>query len=114
MILRTAAGLIALLVSSAAQSDFITYQKWLALNEMSRVAYISGAYDSLVIFVEGEQAGRNSRHYRKCVATAQMTNFQLAANVLNFAKDKPELHTGSVQGALIGYLNAACGGPPTK
>jgi hypothetical protein len=43
-----------------------------------------------------------------------MTNFQLAANVLNFAKDKPELHTGSVQGALIGYLNAACGGPPTK
>ena len=76
---------------------------------MSRVAYISGAYDSLVTFVEGEQAGRNSRHYRKCVATAQMTNFQLAANVLNFAKDKPELHVGSVQGALIEYLNAACG-----
>jgi hypothetical protein len=64
--------------------------------------------------VEGEQAGRNSRHYRKCVDTAQITNFQLAANVLNFAKDKPELHTGSVQGALIKYLNTACGQPPTK
>ena len=114
MILRTVIGLIALLVSSAAQSDFLTYPKWLALNEMSRVAYISGAYDSLVTFVEGEQAGRNSRHYRKCVDTAQMTNFQLAANVLNFAKDKPKLHTGLVQAALLQYLNAACGQPPTK
>jgi hypothetical protein len=114
MTLRTAIGLIALLVSSAAQSNYFTYQSWLAMAETSRVAYISGAYDSLVTFVEGEQAGRNSLHYTKCITTAKMTNFQLAANVLNFAKDKPQLHTGSMQGALIEYLNAACGQPPTK
>jgi hypothetical protein len=46
--------------------------------------------------------------------TSQMTIVQLATNVLNFAKDKPELHTGSVQAALIEYLNATCGQPPTK
>jgi hypothetical protein len=114
MILRTVIGLIAVLVSSAAQSNYVTYQKWLALNEISRTAYISGAYDSLVTFVESEQAGRNSLHYRTCIDTSKMTNFQLAENVLIFAKDKPELHTGSVQGALIKYLNAACGEPPTK
>jgi len=34
--------------------------------------------------------------------------------MLNFAKDKPELHTGLVQAALRQYLNAACGQPPTK
>jgi hypothetical protein len=34
--------------------------------------------------------------------------------VLNFAKDKPELQTGLVQRALVNYLIAACGEPPTK
>jgi hypothetical protein len=114
MTLRTAIGLIALLVSSAAQSNYFTYQSWLAMAETSRVAYISGAYDSLVTFVEGEQAGRNSLHYTKCITTAKMTNSQLTANMLNFAKDKPELHTGLVQRALLKYLVAACGEPPTK
>jgi hypothetical protein len=40
-----------------------------------------------------------------------MSTSQLATNVLNFAKDKPEYHTGSVQAALIDYLIAACGKP---
>jgi hypothetical protein len=39
---------------------------------------------------------------------------QNTANMLNFAKDKPELHTGLVQRALLKYLIAACGEPPTK
>jgi hypothetical protein len=43
-----------------------------------------------------------------------MTNGQLAANVINFARDKPELQVGAVQGALVNYLIAACGQPPTK
>jgi hypothetical protein len=111
MILRTVIGLIALLVSSAAQSNYFTYQSWLAMSESSRVAYLSGAFDSLVSFAETEQI---AMHYGKCIDAAKMTNFQLTANMLNFAKDKPELHTGLVQRALLKYLIAACGEPPTK
>jgi hypothetical protein len=114
MIRRTAVVLIALLASSAAQSNYVTYQSWSAASEMSRVMYIAGAFDSLVTFIEGEQALRNRVHYNNCMETSQMTIVQLATNVLNFAKDKPELHTGSVQAALIEYLNATCGQPPTK
>jgi hypothetical protein len=114
MILRIVAVLIALLVSSAAQSRYLTFQTWSAASETFRVAYIAGAYDSLVIFAEGEQEERISAHYERCIGAAKMQNGQLAANVLNFAKDKPELHTGSVQGALLQYLIAACGVLPTK
>jgi hypothetical protein len=32
----------------------------------------------------------------------------------NHSRDKPELHTGSVQRALLRYLIAACGQPPVK
>jgi hypothetical protein len=49
-----------------------------------------------------------------CLSKAKMTNGQLAANVLNFASDKPKLHTGPVQQALLDYLFAACGAPPNK
>jgi hypothetical protein len=42
-----------------------------------------------------------------------MTNGQLAANVSNFASDKPKLQTLPVQFALQDYLFAACGAPPT-
>ena len=111
MILRTVVGLIALLVSSAAQSNYFTYQTWLAMPESSRIAYVSGAFDSLVSFAETEQV---AMHYVKCIDTVKMTNSQLTANMLNFAKDKPELHTGLVQRALLKYLAAACGEPLTK
>jgi hypothetical protein len=115
MILRTVIGLIALLVSSAAQSQaYYTYQSWSALSEPARAIYLSGAFDSLVTFASGEQEKRITAHYFKCIYTAKMSGSQLAANVLNFAKDKPELHTGSVQAALFKYLFATCGEPPTK
>jgi len=111
VIRRTVIGLIALSVSSAAQSNYFTYQQWLAMPEPGRVAYLAGAYDSLLTFAEDEQV---TSHYSRCLNMAQMTNFQLAANVLSFAKDRPALQTGSVQGALINYLIAACGKLPTK
>jgi hypothetical protein len=121
MILRTVVVLAALLVSSAAQSNYFTYQSWLALPESGRAAYIAGVYDAglpgydmMITLVEGEQSGRYSRHYQNCIGASQMSVSQLAANVLNFAKDKPELHTGSVWKALLTYLTAACGEPPKK
>jgi hypothetical protein len=104
-----------LIVSPAARAEYFTYQTWSALNEIPRAVYIAGAYDSLMIFADTEAEGKFLRHFRKCIGTAQMSNFQLATNVLNFAKDRPALQTGSVQEALIVYLSAACGGkPPTE
>jgi hypothetical protein len=41
-----------------------------------------------------------------------MSAGQLTRNVIEFAKDKPPLHTGNVQSALIQYLIAVCGAPP--
>ena len=113
MIRRTAIVLIALLVSAAAQANYFTYQQWLALTETERVLYISGAYDWFVTILSDEQSETNSSYYRKCIQTAQMTNAQLAENVRNFAKDKPELHTYKMPSVLLGYLIAACGKPPT-
>jgi hypothetical protein len=45
VIRRTALVLIALLVSSAAQAYFVTYQQWLAMSEGGRNAYLIGAFD---------------------------------------------------------------------
>jgi len=68
-------------------------------------------FDSLVSFAETEQV---AVHYVKWIDTVKMTNSQLTANMLNFAKDKSELHTGLVQRVLLNYLIAACGEPLTK
>jgi hypothetical protein len=114
MILRTVVVLIAVLFSSAAQAGYVTYQTWSAGSEAFRGAYIAGAFDSFVIPWEGEASEKTVKHYSTCIREAEMTNSQLAANVLAFAKDKPELHTGSVQAALLGYLNAACGKSPAE
>jgi len=40
-----------------------------------------------------------------------MTNSQLAAKILNYAKDKPALHTKPATHAMLDYLIAACGLP---
>jgi hypothetical protein len=114
--MRIAAGVLtALLASSAAHSNYVTYQTWITMPEPVREAYIAGAYDSLEnVGEDTEQMRRTRMHYASCLATAKMTSLQLAANVLDFAKDKPELHNALVQRALVNYLIAACGEPPTK
>jgi hypothetical protein len=45
---------------------------------------------------------------------AKMGLAQLTQNVDRFARDKPELHAGAVQLALLRYLIAACGQPRVK
>jgi hypothetical protein len=119
MILRIiVAVLLAMLASTSAQSYYLTYQQWLAMPEVARDAYLMGAFDgfeydnSTLLSPAWEQAA--ALHYETCLSKAKMTNGQLAANVLNYAKDKPKLQTGPVQEALIDYLFAACGAPPTK
>ena len=51
-------------------------------------------------------------HYTVCIQRSKMSAGQLTRNVIEFAKDKPPLHTGNVQSAGIQYLIAACGAPP--
>ena len=81
-------------------------------------SHIKGAFDGFVydnstlLSPAWEQAA--AFHYEMCLSKAKMTNGQLAANVLNFASDKPKLQTGPVQLALIEYLFAVCGAPPDK
>jgi hypothetical protein len=106
MIRRTAVVLITLLGSSAAQSNYFMYQNWSALNEDSRIAYLAGAFDSLLVFMPDV-----GDHYETCLARAKMQTSQLTAHVLSYAKDKPALQTGSVQNALVRYLLAVCGKP---
>jgi hypothetical protein len=117
--MRTVIVLIALLVSSAAQAYFVTYQQWLAMQEAGRNAYIIGAFDGYLyddsqFFVSEQWKIDATVHYEMCLSKARMSSGQLAANVMNFARDKPELHTQPVQHVLMNYLFAACGKSPTK
>ena len=62
MVRGTIAVLIALLVPSAAQANYMTYQLWLAKPDRDRAAYIAGALNSLVNFADP----RVGMHYDKC------------------------------------------------
>jgi hypothetical protein len=121
MIRRTIIALTALLISSTAQSEFYTYQRWLTLPLSARALHIAGIFDATVsdgmlIDTLGDpllrSVGTQWLHFDRCVNRSQMTDFQLAANVADFAKDKPKLQIGSVQAALVQYLAATCGEPP--
>jgi hypothetical protein len=117
MTLRTVGVLIALaLISSPALADFFTFQQWAAMSELDRAVYIAGVFDSLVApGGDDEQRVRAIRvHYSQCIGEAHMTARQLSENVLNYAKGRPEFHTGPVQDPLLNYLIAACGALPTK
>jgi hypothetical protein len=49
---------------------------------------------------------------RRVVPRERLGDLARDPNVIEFAKDKPPLHTGNVQSALIQYLIAACGARP--
>ena len=108
------AGIIVLGLVAPMRANFYTYQEWVALNRAERETYLAGAFDSLTSFGTGADQVGISRHYETCVRNAKMDLSQLTQNVIRFVRDKPELHTGSVQLALLRYLIAACGQPPVK
>jgi hypothetical protein len=108
------AGIIVLGLVAPTRANFYTYQEWVALNRAERETYLAGAFDSLTSFGTGADEVGISHHYETCVRNAKMDLSQLTQNVIRFARDKPELHTGSVQLALLRYLIAACGQPPVK
>ena len=104
---------------SAARGVYWTYQQWADASESERVAYITGAVDSIMILVHGHEdrrvvafTTRVASHYSQCLVRSTLTNTQLAENVLRFAENRHDLHAMPVQAALLQYLISVCGAPP--
>jgi hypothetical protein len=77
--------------------------------------FMTGAFDSLVSFATDAGGLTAAQHYSHCVMDAHMSNSQLATNILNYAKDRPALHTKPATNAMLDYLIAACGlHPPAE
>jgi hypothetical protein len=59
-----------------------------------RLGYLTGAFDSLTLLFEEKEEQMFGWHYNNCIRAAKMTNVQLAANVLAFARDILKLLVG--------------------
>jgi hypothetical protein len=94
--------------------QFYSYHQWAALDATLRAAYIAGAFDSLLGIVRDRSDLPATKHYDDCISKANMTNGELADNIIAFVKTRPRLQERSVSGALINYLVAFCGAPPER
>ena len=105
-----------LMVTSPAANagQFYSYRQWLALDETLRSMYIAGVFDSLLGIVKDRNDIPVTKHYDNCITRANMSTGELADNIVAFVKTRPELRERSVSGALMNYLIAFCGAPPTR
>jgi hypothetical protein len=99
-------------VANAGQ--FYSYRQWMALNETLRSVYIAGVFDSLLGIVKDRNDLPVTRHYDDCITRANMSDRELADNIMAFVKTRPELQERSVSGALMNYLIDFCGAPPAR
>lgn len=99
-------------VANAGQ--FYSYRQWAALNETLRSVYIAGVFDSLLGIVKDRNDLPVTKHYDDCITRANMSDSELANNIIAFVKTRPELQERSVTGALINYLIDFCGAPPAR
>ena len=97
-------------VANAGQ--FYSYRQWVALDEALRSVYIAGVFDSLLGIVKDRNDLPVTKHYDACITRANMSDRELADNIIAFVKTRPELQERSVSGALINYLIDFCGPPP--
>ena len=79
-----------------------------------RAVYLAGVFDSVLGIVRDRSDLPATKHYDNCVTRANMSNGELADNVIAFVKTRPELRERSVPGALITYLVTFCGAPPDR
>jgi hypothetical protein len=98
-------------VANAGQ--FYSYRQWVALDDTLRSVYIAGVFDSLLGIVRDRKDIPVTKHYDDCITRANMSNGELADNIMKFVKTRPELQERSVSGALMNYLISFCGRPPT-
>ncbi len=101
-----------LLVTAPAAAQFYNFSQWERLPKFARAIYISGAFDSLIIYGKDPKDAQMSSHYRACINNSKMDSAQLANNVLSYAHRHPEVRAQPVQVALAKYLFALCGKPP--
>jgi len=102
-----------LIVSPVAHAgQFYSYSQWEKLDGTLRAVYIAGVFDSILGIVKDRRDLPVTKHYDDCITRANMSNGELADNVIAFVKTRPELRERSVPGALINYLVGFCGAPP--
>jgi hypothetical protein len=112
VMLRLGAVLVVLVtLCRPAMALYFLYPDWSALPENARQTYIAGAFDSLVSVATDEDGRIAAKHYDHCVVSAHISVGQLATNVMNFASQKPELHTLPASIVMAKYLAAAFGLP---
>src|SRR5215475_12808141 len=78
---------------------FYSYRQWAALDETLRSVYIAGVFDSLLGIVKDRNDLPVTRHYDDCITRANMSDSELANNIIAFVKTRPELKERSVTGA---------------
>lgn len=109
--MRKLASILLLLATIPANAAFLTYSQWARLPPDERTRYIAGAFDSLVSVAPSGAGNLYQEHYSNCLYNAQMSDKQLADNVMSFASTRPELQGNLVTGPLIKYLISLCGQP---
>ncbi len=107
-ILALCAGLF---IAQPAAANFLTYAEWARMKPDMRAIYMAGAFDALVTFAMSDEQRAVNAHYNDCITRSKMTVAQLAENVRQFAKGKPNLQD-YVETPLINYLYSFCGAPP--
>lgn len=106
------AAALAVVSITPAQAIYRTYAQWAGMSAGERAAYIAGSADTIISVSDGDDGTKTSLHYYQCLLRSKITSTQLAENILRFAESRPDLHAGTVQGALLQYLIAACGARP--
>ena len=110
--LRLICSFLIVISPVANAGQFYSYRQWVALDEALRSVYIAGVFDSLLGIVRDRNDLPVTKHYDDCITRANMSNGELADNVMAYVKTRPELQERSVSGALMNYLITYCGAPP--
>jgi hypothetical protein len=97
--------------ANAQVTIYYNYASWEGLPDGLRKAYIAGAIDSLASWADTASNKKMSEHILSCLKTTNITLTQLGDNLKTYTSVRPKLRPGSVQAALIDYLNALCGEP---
>jgi hypothetical protein len=107
----------AVVVCSVAHAQILiwwNYSEWERLPQDAKVAYLAGAFDSLVGLADDQMQIQMALHYSKCVSGTHMSPRQLTDGVSAFGAAHPELRGFTVQRVLVNYLISLCGTPPQR
>lgn len=98
--------------AQAGEYFFRNYSEWERSRYAEKMAYLAGAFDTLVS-VGVEQQGKAMQHYDKCMIDSRMDLAQFTDAVSAFGRAHPEAQGPiySVQGTMLQYLIRLCGLP---